>query len=379
MRGKGMPTKELKSETDVKDFVRGCTFLGTGGGGSPEEGVSLLIETLDSGKKIHWVDVNEVDDEAWVTSPAGMGSIAPVTVEKRRMFEQLGLKERKVKRMLVEAVRELELYLGSNVDIIVPAEIGGGNTPVPLDTAAQLGKLTVDGDYTGRAIPEVEQCLPAMHNKKITPIACVDDWGNVSIVKDVVTLAVAERLGKMISTIATGLCGETFFTMKAKEMKELLVPGTLTESLEIGKAIRVAGESGKDPVEAVTDFLSGWVLFKGRVEKKDWEDREGYMFGTTYIKGSGIFQGQEFKIWFKNENHISWKNEKPFVTSPDIIEVVELETAEPITNPSLQVGQNVAVIGVRARKQYATKRGIELLGPSHYGFDIEHTPIEKMQ
>lgn len=374
-----MPTKELKSETDVKDFVRGCTFLGTGGGGSPEEGVSLLIETLDSGKKIHWVDVNEVDDEAWVTSPAGMGSIAPVTVEKRRMFAQLGLKERKVKRMLVEAVRELELYLGSNIDIIVPAEIGGGNTPVPLDTAAQLGKLTVDGDYTGRAIPEVEQCLPAMHNKKITPIACVDDWGNVSIVKDVVTLAVAERLGKMISTIATGLCGETFFTMKAKEMKELLVPGTLTESLEIGKAIRVAGESGKDPVEAVTDFLSGWVLFKGRVEKKDWEDREGYMFGTTYIKGSGIFQGQEFKIWFKNENHISWKNEKPFVTSPDIIEVVELETAEPITNPSLQVGQNVAVIGVRARKQYATKRGIELLGPSHYGFDIEHTPIEKMQ
>lgn len=373
-----MPTKELRSETDVKDFVRGCTFLGTGGGGSPEEGVSLLVETLEAGKKIHWVDVNEVDDEAWVTSPAGMGSIAPVTEEKRRMFEQLGLKERKVKRMLVEAVRELESYLGSSVDIIVPAEIGGGNTPVPLDTAAQLGKLTVDGDYTGRAIPEVEQCLPAMHNKKITPIACVDDWGNVSIVKEVVTLAVAERLGKMISTIATGLCGETFFTMKAKEMKELLVPGTLTESLEIGKAIRVAGESGKDPVEAITDFLRGWVLFKGRVDKKDWEDREGYMFGTTYIKGSGAFQGQEFKIWFKNENHISWKNEKPFVTSPDIIEVVELETAEPITNPSLQEGQNVAVIGVRARKQYTTKRGIELLGPSHYGFDIEHIPIEKI-
>jgi len=373
-----MPTKELKSETDIKDFVRGCTFLGTGGGGSPGEGVSLLVETLESGKKIHWVDVNEVDDEAWVTSPAGMGSIAPVTEEKRRMFEQLGLKERKVKRMLVKAVRELELYLGSSVDIIVPAEIGGGNTPVPLDTAAQLGKLTVDGDYTGRAIPEVEQCLPAMHNKKITPIACVDDWGNVSIVKDVVTLAVAERLGKMISTIATGLCGETFFTMKAKEMKELLVPGTLTESLEIGKTIRVARECDRDPVEAVTDFLGGWVLFKGRVEKKDWEDREGYMFGTTYINGSSEFQGQEFKIWFKNENHISWKNDKPFATSPDIIEVVELETAEPITNPSLQEGQNVAVIGVRARKQYATKRGIELLGPSHYGFDIEHIPIEQM-
>ena len=224
-----MPTKELKSEEEIRDFVRGCTFLGTGGGGSPQEGVSLLIETLNEGKRIQWIDVKEVRDEDWVTSPAGMGSIAPVTDEKRKMFEALGLRERKVKRTLVEAIRELERYLQSNVEVIVPAEIGGGNTPVPLDTAAQLGKVTVDGDYVGRAIPEVEQCLPAMHNKKITPIACVDDWGNVTIIKDVVTLAAAERLGKMISTIATGLCGETFFTMKAKEMKELLIPGTLTE------------------------------------------------------------------------------------------------------------------------------------------------------
>lgn len=373
-----MPTRELNSVTDIEDFVRGCTFLGTGGGGSPEEGVSLLTDTLESGKKIQWVDIADIDDESWVTSPAGMGSIAPVTEEKKKMFAQLGLKERKVKRMLVEAVRELEGFLHSSIDIIVPVEIGGGNTPIPLDTAAQLGKLTVDGDYTGRAIPEVEQCLPAMYNKKVTPIACVDDWGNVSIVKDVVTLAVAERLGKMISTIATGLCGETFFTMKAKEMKEFLVPGTLTESLEIGRAIRTAREEGEDPVRAVVDFLDGWILFKGKVEKKEWEDRDGYMYGTTHINGSGEFGGHTFKVWFKNENHITWKDDKPLVTSPDIIEVVDLESAEPITNPSLQEGQNVAVVGMKARAQYTNARGIELLGPSHYGFDIPHTPIEKI-
>jgi len=373
-----MPNRELKSETEIEDFVRGCTFLGTGGGGSPKEGVSLLVETLKQGKKIQWVNMDAIDDDLWVTSPAGMGSIAPVTPEKRKMFEQLGLKERRIKRMLVEAVRELESFLSSEIHVIVPVEIGGGNTPVPLDTAAQLGKVTVDGDYTGRAIPEVEQCLPAMFNKKVTPIACVDDWGNVSIVKEVVTLAVAEKLGKMISSIATGLCGETFFTMKAKEMKEILVPGTLTESLEIGKTIRVAREKGDDPVKSVADFLDGWILFKGRVEKKEWEDREGYMYGTTYIEGIEEFEGERFKIWFKNENHISWKNEKPFITSPDLIEVVELESAEPITNPELNAGQEVAVIGLKARKQYRTEKGISLLGPAHYGFDIEYTPIEKI-
>lgn len=370
-----MPTKILQTEQEIEDFVRGCTFLGTGGGGNPKDGLPLLLETFRSGKKIQWVDVDEIEDEKWTTAPAGMGSIAPLTPEKIKMLEQLGLKEKKVKRPLMEAVRELEKYLQVEVEVIVPIEIGGGNTPIPLDTAAQLGKVMVDGDYTGRAIPEAEQCLPALYNKKITPMVCVDDWGNITIIKEVVNLAVAERLGKLISTIATGLCGETFFTMKAKEMKEVLVPGTLTKCLQIGKKIREAREKGADPVRAVIEEIDGWLLFKGRVIKRETEDKEGYYWGTNILEGLGEFQGHTFKIWFKNENHISWLDEVPYVTSPDIIQVVELETAEPITNTDLKEGTLVAVVGAK-NERYRTEKGIELLGPRHYGFDLDYIPIE---
>ena len=68
------------------------------------------------------------------------------------------------------------------------------------------------------------------------------------------------------------------------------------------------------------------VFVEGRIENREWEDRDGYMFGTTHIDGAGEFQGRSFKIWFKNENHITWMDDKPYVTSPDIIEVVELES-----------------------------------------------------
>jgi len=373
-----MPTKELQTEQEVRDFVRGCTFLGTGGGGSPHEGVELLLETLGQGKRIRWVDVKDIGDDVWTTSPAGMGTIAPVTEEKRKMFESLGFRERKVKRMLVEAVRELEFYLSNDVGVIVPIEIGGGNTPIPLDTAAQLDKVAVDGDYCGRAVPEAAQCLPALANKSITPMVCTDDWGNITIIKKVVSLAAAERLGKLVSTLATGLCGETFFTMRAREMKEVLIPGTLSQAYEIGKVIREARERGNDPVKAVAQLLNGWILFKGKVEKKDWEDRDGYMYGDTYLSGFDGFKGQEFRIWFKNENHITWKNGQLFVTSPDIVQVVDLKSAEPITNPDLSAGQEVAVVGVRARKQYHTKEGIAVLGPRHYGFDLDHVPIDTL-
>ena len=36
----------LKSKQDVEDLVLGCTFYGTGGGGSPKFGLPLLLDDL---------------------------------------------------------------------------------------------------------------------------------------------------------------------------------------------------------------------------------------------------------------------------------------------------------------------------------------------
>ena len=125
------------------------------------------------------------------------------------------------------------------------------------------------------------------------------------------------------------------------------------------------------------EFKGGWLLFKGVVSGKNWESRDGYMYGTTLIKGMEEFRGEEAKIWFKNENHILWIDGEPKVTSPDLIEVVDLETAEPITNTDLKAGDRVAVIGVKCVEIFRTEKGLEVLGPKHFGFDIEYIPIEE--
>ena len=125
----------------------------------------------------------------------------------------------------------------------------------------------------------------------------------------------------------------------------------------------------------------GWVLFRGEVEAAEWEERgEGYMFGygTNRIKGLGEYEGQSFSIWYKNENHISWLNGGPFVTSPDCIAVVDLETGEALTNSAIAPDQKVAVIGVKTLDvAYRTEKGLEILGPRHFGFDIDYVPIEE--
>jgi hypothetical protein len=369
---------KLQTKEAVEDFIRGCTFLGTGGGGHPKEGRKWLIEDLEKGRKLEFHDIDSISDEGWTVCPFLMGSIAPETEETKQKKETLGLTKEIISRPLVKAIEELEDYKGINIEGIVPIEIGGGNTPGPLDAAAQLGKKLLDGDYAGRAIPEIEQTIPVLFDKKLCPITCVDVYGNVSIVKEGINPSMVERIGKFISDSSFGLNGDAGILLKGKEVKEILIRGTLSKALKIGQTIRQARESEKDPIKKVVDEIGGWLLFKGKVISKQWEDREGYMWGEHLIKGSKEFGGHEFKIWFKNENHISWLDGKPWVTSPDIIEVLDSHTGEPIVNTDLSKGAKVAVIGMRGQEKFRTAKGLKVLGPKHFGFDIEYTSIEEI-
>ncbi len=363
---------------EVEDLVRGVTFFGTGGGGDPVKGSKFLKETLKDVGKIEIIDVDELDDDATVCTCFYMGSIAPHTPEVQEKMKKMGYIDIEVERVLPEAVKRLEKYIGKEIDAIVAVELGGINTPAPIDAAARLGKKIINGDYAGRAIPEIVQTTPSLAGKNVCPMTSVDEWGNVVYIEKVKNHLCAEAMGKAISTVAFGLVGQTSFVMTGKEMKEIIIEGTITESLAVGKVLREAAESGKDPAKKVADLLNGWVLFKGKVVEKVWEDKEGYFWGTNTINGTDDFSGHEFKIWFKNENHITWLDGEVYVTSPDIIEVIDSKTGEPITNPAIKEGNEVAVIGVKKRAAFNTKIGIDRVGPTHYGFDIEHKPIEKV-
>ncbi|RLG89280.1 MAG: DUF917 domain-containing protein [Thermoprotei archaeon] len=374
-----MPDLVLKDKIDVEDFVRGCTFLGTGGGGSPQLGLKLLLEDLEKYGEIVIHDINKLRNDAYVCTPYLMGSIAPKTPEVIKKMESLGLKKKigLANKILALAVLELEKYLGIEIEAIVPIEIGGANTPGPIDAALSLGKLVVNGDYAGRAIPEVAQITTHLYNVPPYPATYIDEYGNKTIIIKAINYPMAERIGKMISVAAFGLVGGASFAITAREMKKVIIPNTLTECYEIGKTLREAREKGEDPALAVAKKMNGWVLFKGIVKKKEWEDREGYMWGTTYIEGIDNFEKHSAKIWFKNENHIMWFDEKVIATSPDIIEVIDSITGEPITNTDLKEDMKVSVIGLKGREPFRTPKGLEILGPKHFGFDIEYIPIEK--
>lgn len=374
-----MPTTSLKTKQECEDFVRGATFYGVGGGGPPARGNQLLAEQLDAGRAVGWADVSQIDDEAWTVCPFGMGGRPPKGHPTPEELKEAGLDQPQVSNTLQAAVEALADYMKIKIGAIVPIELGGSNTPGPLVAAMNLGIPCVDGDYTGRAIPEITQITPELHGKRSAPLASVDRWGNVCIIKESVSTPMSERIGKLLSRAAFGGCGMAGFLLKGREMKQIVVRDSLTKCLDMGKAIRAAREAGRDPVEAAAREGKGWVLFRGRVSATEWDESQPYMYGigTNRIEGSGAFQGQQFAVWYKNENHITWKNGKPFVTSPDIIMVVDAATGEPLTNADVVEAREVAVVALPAIEGFRSAKGLEVLGPRHFGFDVEYVPVEQ--
>jgi len=372
-----MPRGTLRNKQDCNDFIRGCLFMGTGGGGGVEWGTKMLIDALDEGLSIEWVDVPEIPDNAWTCTLYGMGSIAPLSPERQAQIDHLGLVDKLGHRAMEAAVLELSKYAGVVIGAIVAGELGAGNTPAPLITGMRLGIPVVDGDYAGRAIPEEMQGTPYLYEKDSWPLASVDGWGNIIILKKACSPHMLERIGKMMAVAAFGMCNIAATLLIGSEMKEIIVPGTLTKCMNLGRAIRQAREQDHDPIQAAIEHTGGWLLFEGEVTGKDWEDRDGYMFGTTHIKGTGDYTGHTLDVWFKNENHVSWLDGEPYVCSPDLVTIVDQETGEGFTNTVIDAGHRVAVVGVKGLEAFRSERGLAAAGPRYFGFDIDYVPIEK--
>jgi len=372
-----MPHRQLKTRTDCEDFVRGCTIMGIGGGGKPEVGLKYLLEGLDEGLVLEWIDVDDIADDTWTASVYGMGSTAPITDETKAEIEKIGIKPVLAGKEMEAALKELADHAGVKLSAMVPVELGGGNTPAPLVAATRMGLPVVDADYAGRAVPEEMQGTPYLYKKNSYPCASVDKWGNVCIIKEAQGPHLFERVGKMLSVAAYGSCYLASTLLTGKETKDIVIRDTLTYSLELGTAVREALEKGGDPVAAIVEFTGGWLLFTGEVERKDWKDIGGTMRGTTYIKGTGDWAGHTFRYWFMNENHIGWLDDKPVITTPDMPIVVDIETGEGKINTYIHTGERVAVIAAKGPEVFRSEHGLSGAGPRYYGFDIDYVPIEE--
>ncbi|MDP9271188.1 MAG: DUF917 domain-containing protein [Chloroflexota bacterium] len=367
----------VRTETELGDFLRGTNFLSASGGGEPDVQAELLLDDLARGLTLSWTPLDEIADDALICTACFSGSIAPETFTDSPEADQIAGPER-IRRPMVASIQALERELGRKIDGICSIEIGGINTSAVLDAAANLGIAMVDGDYAGRAIPELHATTPHLFGVQVLPWASVDEYGNEIVIRRAASNAFAERIGKHLALASFGLIGCALVALPASEVRRIYVPGTITESLAVGRAIREARDAGGDPVQAAAQALNGWVLFRGSIVSREWRNT-GYLEGTHEIEGEGDFAGHRLKLWFKNENHLSWLDGADYVASPDLIEVCDATTGEPLVNTYLEEGDRVAVVAAQRRDVWDSPAGLATLGPAHFGWnDFTFRGIESL-
>ena len=376
-----MINKGIRNNVDCQDFLTGLKLLGTGGGGSIESGREMIEEALDEGLEMTWIDVSELPADKNSCTAFASGSIAEGNPQCDKdidiLANRLGMDNKYGYRAIEIAVHELENYTGKKIGAIVPVELGASNVPAPLITAARMGIPTIDGDYSGRAVPEDMQTTYFLNGINTYPAAIVDWWGDVLIMKTTANTVMGERIGKMLAVAAYGAVYIASLLLNAKQTQKLVIPGTLTRSLELGQTIHSSLIKGADPVHAAVDYLDGWQIFTGEVIGKDWEEKNGVLVGTTHIQGTGEYKRHTMDVFFLNENHIAWLDGKPLVFSPDLIILLDPQTGTGYTNTEIQAGHKVSVIGTRGIDAFRSEKGLKYFGPRYWGFDIDYKPIEE--
>jgi uncharacterized protein len=368
---------QITTEVDVEDFLRGANFMSASGGGEPAIEREHLLADVRAGRQIGWRSLDELPDDAVLACCCYSGSIAPESFDDpTERAVALGGGPR-LERPFVEAARMLTAHLGVELGGLISVEIGGINAGAILGAAAASGVPLADADYAGRAIPELPSTGLAMHGVDVLPFAMVDHFGNEILISRSPSLGWIERIAKQAALSSLGLIACAFAALPVRRAREIAVPGTMSECLALGRSIRRAREAGEDPVAAAAAALDGWVLFRGTVRDRDWVNN-GYMEGTHVLAGTGDFAGHALRVWFRNENHVTWLDDEPWAASPDLIEFCDPATAEPLVNTYLELGQEIAVVGRRRRDQFDSADGLEVMGPRHWGFDVEFRGLEAL-
>ncbi len=360
----------------LTDLCMGATVLGTGGGGSPALGIQLLEAMLNGGKSIQLVSPEEVPDGAIVVMPSFVGSIAPGPKEDRyrqAMREKILTRE----SPLLVGLHMLETHLGSDAFATLAVEMGGLNTAVAAVLAALAGIPFVDGDTIGRAKPELEMGTYTLSDIPLAPMALCDVWGNRVLVVQTESSRAAEQIARALSVVGGGTVSVRC-PVTGKDLRRMVVRGTVSKAIGIGRRLREARATGQDPVGAIIQAAGGAWLFQGKVSRLTWEDRAGFLWGDYWLQGTGRSEGHTLRVWLKNENEISWLDDHPFVMTPDLLCTVEVKTGQPFTNSDLREGLEMVVFGVPADPIWRTPEGLALTGPKHFNFDLTYQPMEEV-
>lgn len=354
--------------SDIPALARGCAVLGTGGGGDVRTGSLAAARAIREYGEVPLVRLADLADDALIVPLSGIG--AP-TVSHEMIHS-----EDEPKRI----AEEIERLFGRPPSAVMSSEIGGSNGVAPVAWAAQLGLPLLDADGMGRAFPEVQMVSMYVAGLPADLVIMTDVAGNVVTIRPVDGLW-SERLARAVCVAAGSSALMADYVITAAQARGAVIEGTVTRALEIGRATEGTSPTGAraaDPLRALQDRLGAARLITGKLTDVERRTTGGFVRGTATIEGTGDDRSRTVTLELQNENLVAVEDGRVLAMVPDLITVVDTETAAAIQTEGLRYGQRVTVLAWPCDPLWRTPKGLETAGPRAFGYELDYVPVEEL-
>ena len=355
---------------DIDDIATGSSFLATGGGGDPYVGSLIARRTLAEYGEVELLPLDDIDDEAVVVAVGGIGA-PTISLEKLPNGREQDW-----------ALERLEEHAGRKADALIAFEVGGINSLLTFIAAARRGIPVLDGDGMGRALPEMQMTTFSINGVNGTPMVVVDEHGNHAIVTANDT-ATAERITRNIALAMGGQCTSAESMMTGAQVRKVAIPGSIGFCLEIGRSLKRTNNDADSFVEELKRLADASVygavkrLLRGKVVDVERKTRGGFDYATVVVEDLEG-NGGPLRISVQNEFLLARQDGAVRASVPDLIAIVDSETAVPITSDRVSYGQRVTVIAVGAPDICRTPTALQRIGPRAFGYDVDFVSLENL-
>jgi DUF917 family protein len=354
--------KRMLDPDSLRALARGCAVLGAGGGGDPYLGLLQALQAAEDFGPVPLMDLDELPDDALIMPCGGIGA-PTVSVEKIENGDEGG------------RLREhLEFLTGQEVVALMAAEIGGSNGLLPICWAARMGLPVVDADGMGRAFPEVPQVTMHLAGISPSPAVMTDERGNL-VLFQTISGHWMERLERAAAVEFGGAASSTEFSMTVAQARGATVRDSVSLAIRIGETI---GRAATSPVEALIAELGAFRLIGGKILDVERRTTSGFARGSVVIEGLGADAGRLIRLELQNENLVALERGQVLASVPDLITVLDSETADAIVTERIAYGQRVTVIAFACDPVWRTEPGIAIAGPRAFGYEFDYLPVEEL-
>ncbi len=322
--------------------------------------MKLVDRVLQFAPEVALVSPAELEDDGWGAVIAGMGSPKSSLTRVRTHSPRISLEM-------------LEKELAFTSSFAIPFELGASNSLNPMLAAAQKNIPVVDGDPVGRAVPELHMTTFHLGGVSMSPLSLSTE-DNVRVLIRTEAPEDIERIARAVTSELQGVSAICCNAMQGKELKRLIISGTLTMAERAGAIVRERKQKGLHPAEALADEFHGYVLARGTVSEVTGETRRGFDFGVVAVKGE-----LPITVSFQNENMIAYRGGTPLAVVPDLICALD-STGTPLTNADLEPGLEVVYLGFPASREFRSAEAFGLFVHilSDFGYKGGFIPIEKL-